>query len=131
MIEGIINGNYQGTALFLLRMVLGITFMIHGFPKIANLARSRRQFASMGVPLPLLTSLYAAIAESLGGILMIAGFYSGWAAAALIIDMLGAMLFVTWREPFREGWELNLLLLTMAITILLAGPGDYHLGSYL
>lgn len=131
MLEGVLSGDYQGLALFLLRVVLGVTFIVHGFPKVANLARTRKKFASMDVPVPALTSLYAAVTESLGGILMILGFYSGWAAIALIVDMVGAMLFVQWREPFKGGWEINLLLLVMAVAVLLAGPGDYILERYL
>ncbi len=131
MLEHVLIGYYQGLALFLLRVVLGITFVVHGFPKIANLARTRKNFASMGVPVPALASLYAAVAESLGGMLMIVGFYTGWAGIALIVDMIGAMIFVQWREPFKGGWEVNLLLLFMAVAILLAGPGDYRLELYI
>lgn len=131
MLEGIISGEYTQLALFLLRVVLGISFVVHGFPKVANLAQTRKNFVSMGVPVPALTSLYAAVAESLGGIFVILGFYSGWAAIALIVDMVGAMLFVQWREPFKGGWEINLLLLVMAAVVLLGGPGDYILEYYL
>ncbi|MBI3335745.1 MAG: DoxX family protein [Candidatus Portnoybacteria bacterium] len=130
MLEGIITGDYQQLALFLLRVVLGITFIAHGWPKITNLTGTREGFSQMGVPVPGLTSLYAALAEFIGGILVVLGFYSGWAALALAVNMLRAMLFVKWKQPFKGGWELDLALFIMAVTILLAGPGAYNLASY-
>lgn len=128
MWEGISIGHYQGLALFLLRVCLGIVFFVHGFPKIRNLSATRKGFAQMGVPIPFFTSLYAALAESVGGALEILGIYTGWASFFLAINMLGAMLFVKWKKSFIAGWEFDFALFIMAVAILLAGPGDYVLG---
>lgn len=125
MLEGIPIGHYQGLALFLVRVGLGIVFFIHGLPKIQNLSATRKGFSDMGVPLPFITSLYAGLAESVGGVLEILGVYTGWASFFLAIDMLGAMLFVKWKKPFVSGWEFDLVLFLMAVAILLAGPGSY------
>lgn len=130
VLEGIITGDYQQLALFLLRVVLGITFIAHGWPKIKDLSATSQGFSQMGIPMPGLTSLYAALAEFVGGILVVLGFYSGWAALALAVNMLGAMIFVKWKQPFKGGWEFDLVLFIMAVAVLLAGPGAYNLGSY-
>lgn len=130
MLEGVFIGDYQGLALFLLRVALGIVFIVHGLPKIKNLAGTRKGFEQMGVPAPALTSLFAALAEFVGGILLVVGIYTGWASLALAINILGAMLFVKWKQPFVAGWEFDLVLFIMAITLLLAGAGSYTLASY-
>lgn len=127
MLEGVFSGDYQGVALFLLRLVCGIIFIAHGWPKIKNLAQTRQMFSQMMIPAPALTSLYAALAEFFGGILLILGLYTGWASLALAVNMLGAMLFLKFKKGFMNGWEFDLALFIMAVTILLAGPGEWVL----
>lgn len=119
--------SYQDIALFVLRVVVGVIFIAHGWPKITQLAKTRDSFASMMVPVPALSSLYAAFVEFFGGILLLLGLYTGWAALALAIDMLGSMTFVQFRRSFIGGWELDLLLLASCVAILLSGAGGYAL----
>lgn len=130
ILGGLFFGDYQGLALFILRLALGIIFVAHGWPKISNLTKTKEMFSQMMVPLPAFSASYAALAEFFGGLLLIVGFYTGWASLALAINMLGAMLSVKWKQPFKGGWELDLALFIMAVTILLAGPGSYSLTGY-
>jgi len=111
--------------------VLGTICLIHGWPKIRDIAATKETFKKMLVPVPLLSALYAAFVESFGGLFLIAGFYTGWVALGIIIDMFGAMLFVDFKKAFLGGWEFNLALLGLASMLLLAGPGAYVLSNYL
>ena len=80
-----------------LRLILGIGFIYHGFPKLFSSA-GHEGFAAMlqgiGVPAPALTAWIVAIVESLGGLALIAGAYVAVAAVPLAVNMLVALFTV-------------------------------------
>lgn len=131
MSTGPFLSTYSDIALFILRLTLGAICFVHGWPKIRDIAATKEAFTKMFVPLPLVSTLYAAFVEFFGGIFLILGLYTGWVALGIIIDMFGAMLFVDFKKAFLGGWELNLALLGLATTLFLAGPGAYILSNYL
>ena len=45
------------------------------------------------------------------------------AAALLIIDMIGAIVFVRLPDGFVDGYELESLLIAISVSLLLTGPG--------
>ena len=119
-------------ALLLLRVVLGIVMLVHGVPKLLHFGGVAQGFAGMGVPAPTLAALFAAIAEAVGGLFMLLGIATDIFGVLFAIDMLGAIVFVHWSKGFSAGnggWEFPLVLLTMALTVALAGPGRYSAGS--
>jgi len=122
---------YPDIALLLLRIALGVIFLVHGWTKIRNLAKTRQAFTSMMVPVPLISSIYAAFVEFFGGLFLFTGLYTGWVLLALVIDMFGAMLFVDFKKGFSGGWEFNLALVAMASALLLMGPGSFTVMQYL
>ncbi len=86
----------------------------------------------MGVPLPALAATFAAIAEVIGGILILLGILTDIAGLLFAIDMLGAILFVHAKNGFAQGKggvEWPLALLAMALAVALAGPGRYAVGG--
>ncbi len=126
------------TALLCLRLALGLVFMVHGAqlvfgafggPGIVN-------FAKMMGPLGYLV----AIGEFFGGLGIVVGFLSRFSAAALIVIMLGAIIkvhlpngfFMNWYgKQAGEGYEYHLLVIGMALTLLIAGPGRFAVGRFL
>jgi putative oxidoreductase len=44
-------------------------------------------------------------------------------AALLIIDMLGAIILVKLPDGFVDGYEFELLLIAISVSLLLTGPG--------
>jgi putative oxidoreductase len=118
-------------ALLILRLVLGIIMVVHGFPNVTNFAGTAEFFGGSGVPLPTLSATFSTIAEAGGGLLLILGVATDIAGLLIIIDMLGAILFVHLEKGFliaNGGYEWPLALLAMALAIALAGPGRYALG---
>ena len=119
-------------ALLLLRLVLGVIMIYHGLPKVMDFGGTIGGFQSMGVPLPALAATFAAIAEVIGGILILLGILTDIAGLLFAIDMLGAILFVHAKNGFAQGKggvEWPLALLAMALAVALAGPGRYAVGG--
>ena len=66
-------------ALLLLRVVLGIIMIYHGWPKLTNLAGTIDGMAGMGVPVPAVAAIFATVAECVGGLLMLLGAFTEYA----------------------------------------------------
>lgn len=118
-------------ALLVLRVVLGIIMLYHGWPKLTNLGGTIEGFTGMGIPLPALSAIFATVAEVGGGLLLLAGAFTDVAGLLVAIDMLGAILFVHAKNGFamdKGGIEWPLALLAMALAIAFAGPGRYAVG---
>ena len=118
-------------ALLVLRVVLGIIMLYHGWPKLTNLGGTIDNFTGMGIPLPALSAIFATVAEVGGGLLLLAGAFTDVAGLLVAIDMLGAILFVHAKNGFavdKGGFEWPLALLAMALAIAFAGPGRYAVG---
>jgi putative oxidoreductase len=104
-----------------IRIVAGITFIAHGLPKFENIAGTQGFFGSVGLPPEL--ALPIGLLEVIGGIFLLVGVVTRIAAALLIIEMIGATLLVKISKGFVEGYELELLLISIGISLLLTGLG--------
>jgi putative oxidoreductase len=114
--------------LLILRLVLGIIMIVHGYPKLVGFSGVVGFFAGAGVPLPALAAAFATVVEVLGGVLIILGVAADIAGLLFAIDMLGAILFVHIKNGFSSqngGVEFPLALLAMALAIAFAGPGRF------
>lgn len=116
----------------ILRIALGIMFLAHAYLKIAVFtpAGSVGFFESIGLPGFL---AYATIgAEVLGGILLIAGYYTRYVAALLLPLLIGSILFVHSGNGWLfsnegGGWEYPLFLTVAAVVSSLLGNGAFAL----
>lgn len=54
---------------------------------------------------------------------MLVGVVTRIAAALLIIDMIGAIILVKISDGFVGGYEFELLLIAISVSLLLTGPG--------
>jgi putative oxidoreductase len=111
----------------ILRVVIGIVFTVHGVHKlfIDHFAAVARNFAGLGIPLPDTSAVVVTLLEFLGGLLLIAGLFTRWAALLLAIEMLVAIVAVHLRSGFfmPRGFEYPLTLLAATIALALSGPG--------
>ncbi len=119
------NNTYS---MLILRVVMGIIFIGHGWGKLfgeGNPDGFAGWLASMGIEPSLILAICAGIAETLGGMLLIAGLFSRIAAASLVIVMLVAIGFVHFDAGMfgKGGYEFQLLLLAGVIGVLIQGAG--------
>ena len=122
------------TGLLVLRLVVGVTFVLHGLDKLGDLTAAEQFFASLDIPAPGVTAPFVAVTETVGGVLLIAGLATPLVGAALAIDMLIALLTAHLGNGFfveDGGIELTLLLGGASLGIGLAGPGRFSLDDWL
>lgn len=104
-----------------IRIVAGTAFMLHGYPKLMDVAGTQGFFGNIGLPAEL--ALPIALLEFFGGLALILGILTRIASILLIGDMIGAIMLVKLPKGFIGGFELELLLLACAATLLIGGPG--------
>lgn len=123
---------YPDIALFLLRLAVGIIFIVHGYPKITDLKNTSKFTKSIGFWPPMFWAVMLAITEFVGGIFLIVGFLTQIAALLLIVTMLVTLYFhiFKWKDSFKKGWEFNILIIAALVVIFLASS-QYSLDTYL
>src|SRR6266481_4502543 len=119
---------FQPAVPLLLRAVLGAIFVAHGFQKISSgMHEFTRTVGHLGFPMPVAFAWAAALSEFLGGICVLVGLFTRWAALAIAIVMAVAITKVHLHEGLIRGYEYPLTLLAVAISIVLMGAGPASL----
>lgn len=129
MATGAIQGRDWG--LLLLRVAAGgMLLALHGWGKLKGMlgmfGGEEWGFVgfvgSIGFPLPKLFAVLAALAESLGALLLVAGLFTRWAALVVTLNMSVAVYYHLTRDP-QQRFELAAMYLAVALLLALAGPG--------
>jgi len=119
--------NHVALAFTLLRVVVGIIFVMHGSQKVFTFGHAgvTDGFTHMGIPLPSVAAFVVMWVEFLGGIAVILGLFTRPVAVLLMCDMIGAIVFVHAQNGFflPTGYEFALLLGTSALALALGGGG--------
>jgi putative oxidoreductase len=104
---------------FIIRLVLGITFLIHGLTKFqGGIENTAGFFSSIGLP-GFLAYLVGGI-ELIGGILLMLGLGIRIIAGTFAAIMVGAIFTVKLKSGFVGGYEFDLALLAMSLHLLLS-----------
>lgn len=121
------TGSYlRSCGLTLLRVVVGVIFVMHGWQKLSWGFHNVAGFlGSLGIPLPTLAAVLLTLVEFVGGIALILGVLTRYFAALLSIDMLVALVVVHIKNGFfaPKGVEFPLLLLASNLNLMLSGTG--------
>ena len=119
-------------AALILRVTLGVLFLAHAGLKlfVFTPAGTAQFFGSLGLP-PALAYLVIA-AEVAGAVALILGFYTRWAALALIPILVGAIVTVHGSAGFffsnpNGGWEVLAFWIAALAAQALLGDGAYAL----
>jgi putative oxidoreductase len=112
-----------------LRVVLAAVFGAYGYVKWAGgLDRVAGLLMSVHLPFPDLAARFVATLEVGGAILLLAGLWTRVVAALLAIEMGVAIVKVLWRQGFVNGYALEVTLLTVAASLVIAGGGAFSIG---
>ena len=124
-----IDHRFAPYGLFALRAALGAMFIAHAFLKYAvfTMPGFAQFLGSVGLP-PLL-AWPIVLAELVGGLAILIGFYGRWASAALLPVLLGALAVHApngwlFNAP-NGGWEYPAFLTAAALTHILSGEGAF------
>ncbi len=112
----------QPLALLILRVVLGVIFIAHGYAKIFGGMGHHVQFVhSLGLPGWL--AYLSAGAEFLGGFMVLLGLATRIGAALIFIDMVVAIWKVHLHQGLRGGLEFPLSVAAIAFALIFFGGG--------
>ncbi len=119
----------QPVALIVLRIVLGAIMIGHGYHKVFGGGFIEHYHRVQNLCLPGFLALPSAFAEFFGGILVLLGLFTRFAALAILIDMLVAIWKVHWKNGLlnEHGYEFTLCLAVIAFTLICYGPGPLAL----
>lgn len=127
--------------LLVLRVLVGVTFSLHGFQKLfgwfggGGLDGTAGWFRSLGFGDGRVAAVMAGASEVAGGLGLALGLLTPFAAAAMIGSMTTAAFVNNADGGFwsvSKGWELNGYLVVVATAVAITGPGrlsvDHALG---
>jgi putative oxidoreductase len=121
--------------LLFLRVVVGLVFFAHGAQKLfgwwggPGLQGTKGWLGSMGFRMPAQMALTVGVAEA-SGLLFAAGFLTPVAALLMASAMVVAIGSVHWAHGFwntGQGYEFNLVLLSVAVAVAATGPGRFSI----
>lgn len=129
------DGPNPRLGLAILRVVVGVTFVAHGAPKLfqGGVGGLAVTLGELGVPLQHVVAWLVTLVEFFGGVALVVGLLVTPAALVLSVHMLTGIVLVHgqagWyvlgpqaRHP-PGGVELNVLLVAALLVLVLAGPG--------
>ena len=118
----------QGWGITVLRVVVGIVFLAHGGQKLFvwGFGGMAGFLGQVGIPAPMLAAVVVTLVELLGGLALLLGLFTRWAAIPLAINMAVAILTVHLRAGFflPNGYEFALTLLAATVALSLLGSGE-------
>lgn len=128
-------GGLSDWGLLALRIMMGVVFIVHGWPKVNPASRIggipgwTQAMRRMGVPFPAFFGVLVPLSEFFGGILMNLGLGVRIVAFLQLCIMIVAIVRakvprgVKFTENDKTGWELDFILGATALALLFTGAG--------
>ncbi|MGE3278370.1 MAG: DoxX family protein [Candidatus Altimarinota bacterium] len=123
--------NYQNLSIIFLRLILGAIFIWAGYAKWFIWSAPMEGMTPMMIYL----TKFLSIVEPLGGIALVVGFLTQWAAGGLAIIMAGSLYFVYmmgasfFTGQTGTGADYNLLLLAGSAVLAAYGAGCWSIDA--
>lgn len=122
---------FSDWSLLALRLVVGIIFLVHGWPKLKKLVETWGNFSMMGFKPGWFWGTIVAVLEVVGGALLVLGIWVQVPALLLAIQMLVATFWkIKNGQKFSGGYELDVILVAAALVIMTMGSGAFSLNLF-
>jgi putative oxidoreductase len=125
------TSNRVDVALLLLRLAVGVVYIVHGGQKlfVFGFDGVAGAMGQMGVPMPEVLGPAVALLEFFGGMALVVGLFTRLAALGLAVDALVATLLVHLPNGFfaPNGVEFTMTLAAVCLALAVAGAGRYSL----
>ena len=115
------------------RVLLAVLFLAHGVPKMKNMKGTVDFVRGTGFPGGAVFAVLFTLLEFFGAIAMLLGFLVQILAILFTLQMVATSIFAKTKlgKKFTGGYELDVLFLVLAITVVLLGPGPWSLDRLL
>ncbi|MBD3318435.1 DoxX family membrane protein [Candidatus Woesearchaeota archaeon] len=114
-----------------MRLAIGIVFVMHGIQKMMmGMAEVSGFFVSAGLPSSQVLAVLVTAIEFVGGLCILLGLFTRWAALVLAVDMIIAFVFVHVSNGFfvgNGGFEFVLVLFLVNVGLFFHGAGIWSL----
>lgn len=119
----------QPLALLVLRVVLGIILVAHGYQKVLGGGfHGHAEFVGK-LGMPHWMAYFSTGAEFFGGIALILGVFTRFFSFAVLIEMLVIIVKVEWKHGLKGGYEFPLVLAATAFFLIFFGAGPMSLDA--
>lgn len=120
-------------ASLVLRIVVGVLFVLHGWPKIKNPKQTASWVASTGWSWGAGFAYAFTFLEFLGGLALVAGFLTRIVGILFVLQMIATTIFARKKlgKKLLGGWETDLLFLGGALALVFLGAGAWSLDALL
>jgi putative oxidoreductase len=121
---------YPARGIFIVRIMTGLLFAIHGWQKFAGgIGGVTAFFSKIGIPMPGVMAPFVAGLELIGGIMLILGLATRWISLLFVCEMLVTTLYVQLPAKGWNGADLDRMVLAAALLLVLAGSGAAAIDS--
>lgn len=122
---------FSDWGILILRVILGLVLIFHGWPKLKHLPETATSFGGMGFRPGILWATIAVIVELGGGAFLIAGFLTQLAALLAAIQFAAIIVKLKFKQGLVGGYELDLLIFGAAVILTTLSGGSLSLDNFL
>ncbi len=131
-------GRCQDVAPLVLRIAVGLVFFMHGWQKLTlfKVEGTTALLTGLGFPAAGFLAVVLIAAELLGGLALILGLFTHWAAKIVGVVAIVALFAVHFEYGFfllntdgGVGYEYTLVLFAAAVSLMMTGAGKYSLDA--
>jgi putative oxidoreductase len=119
---------FSDVGIAVLRVVLGLIMIAHGWPKIKNIKGTAAWMGEKFKP-GIFWAIVVSVVEFVGGIFLIAGFLTQIVSAIIAIQFVVIIIAMKRGKGLVDGYEFDLLILAAALALLVLGGGHYGLDN--
>jgi len=124
--------NNKNLALLLLRIGVGLIFVLAGWGKLTGIENVQSFFGNVGIPLAGIMAWVVALVEFVGGLMVLIGYKVKIPSLLLAFIMIVAILTVKLGgDGGFSGMRVDIMLLVTSLALAIQGSGGYSVDGML